>query len=303
MRSLVATARSGYEDACANLGRALALLNISAIDAHRPVVIKINVCDARTPETGTITHPLFLDAVLRYLRENFEDLSIYVVESDATVVLADEFIRWFGYVPVLRRWNAEFVNLSKTRVVNRKIDGRYFKEMPVPEILAEPRFFVTTAKPKSNPISTMTCCLKNQFGCLPTVEKNIYHPRLDDVIADVNSVIRPDLCLVDGIIAMGSIWGPAFGVPVPLKAIVCSEDPVAADAYCARLMGMNPSRVGHIRKSASSRVGSMKYSQVGDKIPKVDFETSMFQMRLLKLASSLQRRTQRQFRAGGKRDE
>ncbi len=301
MRSLIATTTSGYEDVYANLGRALALLNISALDVHRPVVIKINMCDARAAETGAITHPLFLDAVLHHLRANSENLKIYVVESDATVALADKFIQWFGFVPILHKWNAEFVNLSKIRAVNIEVKGRYLKEIAVPEILAEPHFFITIPKPKINPISTITCCLKNQFGCLPRVDKGIYHPHLDDVIADVNSVICPDLCLVDGITAQGSIWGPALGVPIPLKAIICSKDPVAVDSYCAKIMGFNPWFIGHIRKSASSKVGSMRYSLRGDKVAKVDFETSKFQLRLLKFAGSLRRRTQQQFRAEGRR--
>jgi uncharacterized protein (DUF362 family) len=301
MRSLIATAKSGYEDANANLGRALALLDISALDVHRPVVIKINMCDARPAETGAITHPLFLDAVLHHLRANSENLKIYVVESDATVALADKFLQWFGFVPVLQKWNAEFMNLSKTRTVNKEVKGRYFKEIAVPEILAQPHFFITTPKPKINPIATITCCLKNQFGCLPAVEKGIYHAHLDDVIADLNSVIHPDLCLVDAITAQGSIWGPALGTPIPLKAIICSRDPVAVDSYCARLMGFNPWLIGHIRKSASSGVGSMKYTLTGDKIAKVDFETSKLQLHLLKFAGSLRRRTQRQFRAEGRR--
>ena len=299
MSSPVATVRSGYEDACAGIGRALAHLKLPAMDNHLPVVIKINICDARTAETATITHPLFLEALLRYLRESCEGLRIYVVESDATVVLADRFIRWFGYVPVLEKWNAEFVNLSRTRVVARKVNGRYFKEVPVPEILDQPRYFITCPKPKTNPISSMTCCLKNQFGCLPEVEKGMYHNRLDDVIADVNLAMRPDLCVVDAITGMGGIWGPAFGVPIPLKAVICSPDPVAADSYCARLMGLSPRSVGHIRKSASSGVGSMRYVLAGDRMDKVEFETSWFQMRLLRMASSLQRRSQQKFRAGG----
>lgn len=299
MSSLVAAARSGYQDARGGIGRALARLQLPPLDNRLPVVIKINVCDARTAETATITHPVFLDALLQHLRESCQGLRICVVESDATVVLADRFIRWFGYVPVLEKWNAEFVNLSRTKALMRKINGRYFKEVPVPDILDQPRYFITTPRLKTNPMSTMTCCLKNQFGCLPEVEKGAYHPRLDDVIADVNLAMRPDLCVVDAITVMGGIWGPAFGVPIPQNAIFCSRDPVAADAYGARLMGLRPRSVGHIRKSASSGVGSMRYVLAGDRIDRVDFETSWSQMRLLRMASFLQRKSQRRFRAGG----
>lgn len=301
MRSLIAVTRSTYEDVYSNLEQVLSFFGPLELQRHSTVIIKINMCDIRGPETGTITHPLFLNGILHYLREHSENLRIYVVESDATVALADEFIQWLGFVPILKKWDAEFINLSKIRAINRKIDGRYFKEIPVPEIFEQPHFFITTPKPKTNPISTISCCLKNQFGCLPVVEKNIYHPHLDDVIADVNKTFHPDLCLVDGIIAMGGAQGPAFGVPIPLKAIVCSKDPVATDAFCARLMGFHPWFISHIRKSASSGVGSMKYSIKGSNIDKVDFEISKLEFRLIKLGGFLQRRAQKQFRAVGKK--
>ena len=299
-KSIISVKKSTYgEELVVNLAKALSPFEPLKLSTGSKVGIKINLCDARTPETGTITHPLFLDAVLHYLRDNFDNLKIYVVESDATVALADKFVSWLGFVPLLKRWNAEFVNLSKTKVMDKKIDGRYFKEIRIPEILEKADFLINIPKPKTNPISTITCCLKNQFGCLPVVEKNIYHPYLDNVIADVNKAIRPDLCIIDGIIAMGGPQGPSFGVPIPLGAIICSQDPVAADAFCAKLMGFNPWFIGHIRKSASSGVGSMKYILKGDRIGKPNFETNKFEMWLLKFGGSLQRRTQRQIRATG----
>jgi len=303
MRSIISVVKSDYNNVYHNLQRAAALAAPLGLASNMTIVIKINFCDCRTPETGTITHPLFLDAVLHYLRENFENLKLYIVESDATVVLADEFIQWLGYVPILQKWDAEFVNLSKIRAVNKKIDGRYFKEVPVPEVFETSDFFITIPKPKTNPMATITCCLKNQFGCLPVVEKNVYHPYLDDVIADVNKAMHPNLCLVDGIIAMGGSQGPAFGVPIPLKAIMCSQDPVATDVFCARLMGFNPWFISYIRKSASSGVGSMKYTLKGDTIGKVDFETNKLEYWLLQLGGSLQRRAQKQFREGGGRHQ
>ena len=300
MKSIISISLSQYEDAFVNLQRALTHLSPLTLSNNDTVVIKINMCDARMPETGAITHPLFLDAVLRYLRTFYENLRIFVVESDATVVLADRFIRWFGYIPVLQKWDAEFINLSKQKIIDREMDGRYFTHIPIPEIVDNPNFFITLPKLKTNPLPTITCCLKNQFGCLPAPEKNIYHPRLDDVISDVNKTIRPDLCLVDGIIAMGGTWGPAFGVPVRLNTIICSQDPVAADAFGARLMGFNPWVIGHIRKSAASGVGSMRYELKGDTLPKADFEINKLETLLVnKVGTFLRKRSRKEFRAAG----
>jgi len=44
--------------------------------------------------------------------------------------------------------------------------------------------------------------------------------------------------------------GPLNGIPRPLGRIVLADDPVAADATCARLMGFEPRRVVHIREGA-----------------------------------------------------
>lgn len=300
VRSIVSIVKSGYQDAHRNIGKAINPVGPLKLGRNDTIIIKINMCAARTPETGTITHPLFLDAVLHYLREHFEDLKIYVVESDATVALADEFAKWLGFIPVLERWNAEFVNLAETKVISKKFNGRYFKEFPLPEIFERADFFITIPKPKTNPISTITCCLKNQFGCLPIVEKNVYHPRLSDVIADVNKMIRPDLCIVDGIIAMGGPQGPSFGVPIPWNTIICSRDPVATDAFVAKSMGFNPWFIEHIRKSASSGIGSMRYSIVGDNVNnfRINFEIGKLEFWLLKLGGALQGRAQKRLRAG-----
>ena len=302
MRSKVYVKKSEYANIYPTLQSLMMSMPPLKFTGSKSAIIKLNLADIRTPETGTVTHPLFLNGVLHYLRENFENLRIYVVESDATMVLADKAVQWLGFVPILQKWDAEFVNLSKGRVINRDIDGRYFKKIPVAEIFEIEHIFITLPKLKTNVRSVITCCLKNQFGCFPEVEKAKYHPRLDDVIADVNKTLRPNLCLIDAITGMGGTQGPSFGVPVPLRAVIASTDPVAADSYCARLMGFNPWFIGHIRKSSHSAIGSMRYKVQGDEIEKIDFEIGKLEFRLLRYAVRLNSQAHQRFRTqGGKR--
>src|ERR1700757_4368255 len=54
--------------------------------------------------------------------------------------------------------------------------------------------------------------------------------------------------IADAIMAMEG-KGPLNGTPRPLGRIVLADDPVAADATCARLMGLEPDRVPHIREA------------------------------------------------------
>ena len=55
--------------------------------------------------------------------------------------------------------------------------------------------------------------------------------------------------IADAVVAMEGN-GPLNGTPRPLGKIVLSGDPVAADATCARLMGLEPDRVVHVREAA-----------------------------------------------------
>jgi len=297
LKSIVAIVKGSYQTVYRDISGAMQLAGAPQIASGSRVAIKINICEARTPETGAITHPLFLDAVLHYLREHYQDLKIYVVESDATVVLADDYIKWFGFLPVLQKWQAQWSNLSKQNVIPHKINGRVLKEVPVAEVL-EGSHIISLAKLKTNTMTGVTFTLKNQFGCLPLVDKSIYHDRIDDVIADVNTVLRPHYSFVDGIIGMGGTQGPGIGVPVPANVVICGQDPVAVDTACARIMGFNPWFVGHIRKSARAGVGSLKYELKGLtlKEARVNFEVNKLEMWLLKFGGSLQRRAQKRLR-------
>ncbi len=257
---------------------------------NRTVAIKINLCDARTPETGAITHPRFLDALLSYLRERHDDLTITVVESDSLVVLADEFIRWFGILPVLEKWNARWVNLSRDRLVPTKVEGVILKEVAVPATLAEASYFISLAKLKTNLLTKFTGSLKNQFGCLPDLEKNRYHPNIHDVIVDINTVFRPDFAIVDGIIAMGGVQGPAFGIPILSGIVIAGRDAVAVDTCSAAIMGFRPRSVAHIRKAAARGLGSLRYDRVGDLPGKADFHICPWQMRIFASGSTIKRR-------------
>lgn len=271
MRNLVSIVQSTYEDLYSNLSRGIELAAGIDISQNDSVAIKINMCDARAPETGTITHPVFLDALLRYLRENFENLNIYVVESDATVVLADEFIRWFGFLPILERWDAQWWNLSHDDIAETKVDGHYLMNVPVPSLLTRSKL-ISLSKLKTNSLSKITTSLKNQFGCLPMVEKSVFHKHLPEVIVDANLAMRPIFSIVDGIIAMGGPNGPAFGVPIHAEVVLAGKDPVAVASASAEFMGFHPSRIRHIQLAESSGLGSTRFELVGDMVDKPEFE-------------------------------
>lgn len=299
-RSKIIVVNSDYKTLYYKLEKAMNLYGSLPLESDATVVIKINLCDARTPDTGAITHPLFLDAILRFLRENYGySLEIKVVESDATVALPDLFIEWFGFAEILNKWNAKYVNLSRDAIVYKETNGRVLKSVPVPKTINDADFFITVPKLKTNSLTKITCCLKNQFGCLPTVRKNKYHNVIDDVIVEVNTVMRPDLCIVDGIISHVGIQGPAFGHPFHSNLILVGNDPVAIDAFVSKLLGFNPKSVGHIVKARRMGIGEMEYYLVGDANIHRIYKPNSLEWLLFKFGLYLRNITRKRTNGGG----
>jgi uncharacterized protein (DUF362 family) len=301
-RSTVSIVRSSYSDVYSNLCKAIELAGgISLSSNQNKIVIKVNLCDARTPDTGTITHPVFLDALLKYLRDQFPKLEIYVVESDGRVVLADLFVEWFGLLDVIKRWEAKWKNLSKDDCVVKNIPNLRYSQMLCPNIFKD-SYFITLAKLKTNILTSITCALKNQRGCNPLLDKQQFHAHIDEAIVAENLAVgTPDFCIVDGIVGVGGIWGPSFGPPIHSKLIIAGKDAVAVDCVCARIMRFNPRRIGHIKLAIRNGLGSSSYDVVGETIRSVeqDFQWSGFQALLFKTAQRIKDKEFRRMRHEG----
>ena len=106
--------------------------------------------------------------------------------------------------------------------------------------------------------------MKNMFGIVPGTRdgwpKNILHwAGIQQSILDICATVSIHFVIADGVIAMEGN-GPLSGTSRRLGKIVLSDDPVAADATCARLMGLEPNRIPHIHEG--SRFIGNAYSEL-----------------------------------------
>jgi len=72
-----------------------------------------------------------------------------------------------------------------------------------------------------------------------------YHVKLPDpydfatMLVDLNTLIRPRLSIMDGVIAMEGN-GPRGGKPKKLGVLLFSNDPIAIDATASRIIDLDP---------------------------------------------------------------
>jgi uncharacterized protein (DUF362 family) len=108
--------------------------------------------------------------------------------------------------------------------------------------------------------------LKNMMGGLDHETNWLFHTGsgktdyedvdfLSQCIADLNTLRKPDLCLVDATTVLGSNGPAGPGDLLKLDKVVAGTDPVAVDAYCVTLHNRKPAEVVMLAKAAAAGAG------------------------------------------------
>ena len=222
------------------------------------VVIKPNMCYYWDRSTGYTTDPAFVGALIDLIRKLApSDVDISVVESDASAMKCKYAFKILGYEKMAEKYGVNLVNLSedKTEKVDVSVNGHKLS-LRIPCTIKDADLCINVPKLKYMMQTTITCALKNVFGCNPIPTKYKFHPRLDETIVALNKAMKFRLNILDGIIAPGT-------PPRKMNFIMASEDPVAFDAAGARILGVNPKRVKHIALASREGLGNISYIPKG----------------------------------------
>jgi uncharacterized protein (DUF362 family) len=244
------------------------------IPANARVLVKVNLCLLLDCETGATIDPRLVRYLAEWLLERRSIKEIVIAESDATALSADRAFYCLGWDRILAEVpKTRYLNLSNDKRVKVKLNGLFLKEVEMSKTFMEADYLISFAKLKTHGIQVISGIMKNQFGALPEKLKVVYHPHLTEVICDLVRVRPPDFCLVDGLIAHEGP-GPVGGIPRLMRLIIAGTDAVATDHVCARLMGMNPCHVPHIKLASEHNLGTCKYMTLGCRIEDVaeDFD-------------------------------
>jgi len=250
--------------------RALDLVDYrEALRGWNRVLVKVNFITTKTWETGATTDPLVVEAIIHRLKEL--PVEVYVVESDATMTNADRAFRATGMDEMCERNGVTWINLrhAEDKVKIEVPGGEALSSIKVPRIVTESAI-VSAAKLKTHAETGVTLGMKNMFGLLPDKFKGKYHLRgMHKVIADINTVLKPALTVIDGFVAMEGM-GPVHGRPVRRDTIIAGADVVATDATACRVMGFDPHGIDHIRMAHERGLGVVDGVEVvGDGIESV----------------------------------
>jgi uncharacterized protein (DUF362 family) len=247
----------------------------------KAILLKPNLVDF-LPGVPINTHPLLVTAAAECFRR-LGAASVVVGEGpghqrDTELVLSES-----GFLNLLDERRIPFVDLNRDQLVKTKLRANYagLGHMWLPRTVLKTDFVVSMPKIKTHHWSGVTLSMKNMFGVVPGAKygwpKNILHWRgIEPSIVDICATVPIHFVIADGISAMEGN-GPLAGAPRALGAIVLSDDPVAADATCARLMGFAPEMIAHIHETAKflGNAAAELIDQLADPVtlPEMPFRT------------------------------
>jgi uncharacterized protein (DUF362 family) len=156
-----------------------------------------------------------------------------------------------------------FVDLNRDELRQVQLKASYtgLGSLWLPVTVLSADVVVSMPKIKTHHWAGVTLSLKNMFGVVPGQKygwpKNLLHWHgIKESILYICATETIHFVIADGVVAMEGN-GPLQGTARALRKVVLADDPVAADATCARLMGLDPARIEHIAE-ASRFLGNIK---------------------------------------------
>ena len=257
--SFVHASNSIDESVRVAIEKSISLINFNFNRTIRQIAIKPNMCYYYHPSTGEVTDPRFVGILIDVLRQNIaSDPEISIVESDASALKCKYAFKMFKYDKLAEEKGVKLINLcqEKSKQMEVEINGHPLK-FSIPELLLNCDLLVNVPKIKYMPSVSLTCALKNIFGCNAVQKKSVYHVALSEAVVGINKLIKTGLVVVDGLVVNGR-------TTKRLNLVMASEDPVAVDAAASKLMGLNPKSVKQLSLASKEKIGTIDFTPFGD---------------------------------------
>ena len=177
------------------------------------VFVKINHLSPPSPaEKGIVTHPVFVEVVLDLLKAVGADIT---VGDDIQSGSGDGF-QVSGFRQMCQRAGVRLINLKETGFTETACHGHFLEKVYLSKTLLDADVIINLPKLKTHSLCVFTGGIKNMYGTIPSGQRTKFHGEyirnedFSQVLTDILSAIRPQLTIMDGIIAMEG-EGPAAG--------------------------------------------------------------------------------------------
>jgi len=203
------------------------------------VLIKTNALGAFAPDRAVTTHPIVIEAIIRYFLDKGKE--VWFGDSPGGSVSFDTVWQTCGYDDLAKRYPIKVVNLATGGFRELSYQGRKLK---ISELLWKCGVVINVAKYKTHSMTAFTGAQKNLYGLIPGMVKTEYHRENPDtnsfaeLLTALYALVRNRITysFIDGIVGMDGA-GPSAGNPRPFGLFMGSTSIPALDYIAAKMMG------------------------------------------------------------------
>ncbi|MEM3579941.1 MAG: DUF362 domain-containing protein, partial [Candidatus Bathyarchaeia archaeon] len=229
----------------------------AVLSAEKPILIKPNYITTQHPSTGVTTDGRILEGVVKFLKEHGKN-NIVIGEGSGWADTFEAF-KVAGIDKISEKWKVKLVDLNKDIFVEVYLPNPItLKKVKVAKTALE-SVIISVPKLKLHRLATVTLGIKNMMGALAS-KGSMHNGRLHANIADLASVLKPSLTVIDGIIA--GEGHETSGNPVKMDLVIAGTDPVAVDAVGAAVMGISPTEVEHLVLAEKKGLGTCQLKNI-----------------------------------------
>ncbi len=226
------------------------------------VIIKPNICVAyHTYEYAATTNPEVIGELVRLcLEAGARRVRVMDQPFGGT---AEQAYERSGIAKAVKDAGGIMEIMSNIKFRETAIpEGRDIKKWPVYTDALAADVLINVPIAKHHSLGRLTLGMKNLMGLIQN--RNDFHFNLGQRIADLASLLRPDLTVVDAVRIMTN-HGPSGGNLDDVKlmnTVIASHDIIAADAYAATLFGLTGLDIPAVRAGAELGLGITNLDEV-----------------------------------------
>ncbi len=219
------------------------------------ILIKPNMLTAKSPEEATTTHPEFIRAVIKVLRDH-GIADITVGDSPAG---NHEWKKLWTETGIMAMAEEEQVELLPFEQVKR-VETSKGRTLPVLKQLDDFDAVISLPKLKTHMLTKVTGAVKNSYGLIVGLAKSSFHgdfpsPRkMSEFVAECYRLLKPDYVLMDAILCMEGD-GPSGGDPYSAGLIFAGPDGVAIDVCACGVYDYKPDEILSLKCAGESGAG------------------------------------------------
>jgi len=141
-------------------------------------------------------------------------------------------------------------------------DGRQITSWRIYQDIIKTDVLINVPIAKHHSLARLTLGGKNLLGVVP--DPNRFHRNLSQRVADLVSLVRPDLTVMDAVRILKT-HGPTGGSLNDVQqtdTVIASHDIVAADAWAATLFGLTGADIGYVQAAAEIGLGTLDLDHI-----------------------------------------